>query len=277
MSDNGRALVLGGGGVAGIAWLTGVLTGLADEGTDVTGAGLLVGTSAGSTVAAQVGSGAPLKELFERQADPRLQNRELVPSGGPSVAEMRETWARLASEHEDPAELRRAVGARALAAETVPEDERRAVVAERLPEHAWPARRLLVTAVNALTGELRVFDRESGVDLVDAVAASCAVPMIWPPVPIEGVRYMDGGARSAANADLAEGCGRVLLLAPLDDGTVDAQVAALTGRVEVVRPDEASLAAFGADPLSPSSRTPAAEAGRAQGRAAAAEIAAFWG
>ncbi|MFV2177835.1 patatin-like phospholipase family protein [Actinomadura sp. LOL_016] len=276
MSDNGRALVLGGGGVAGIAWLTGVLTGLAEEGTDVTGAGLVVGTSAGSAVAAQVGSGEPLKELFERQADPRLQNRELVPSGGVSVPEFMEIWARLASEHDDPAELRRAIGARALAAETVPEDERRAVIAERLPAHEWPARRLLVTAVNALTGELRVFDRESGVDLVDAVAASCAVPMIWPTVTIGGVRYMDGGVRSAANLDLAQGCERVLLLAPMDDGTLDAQVAEATGRVEVVLPDEASLAAFGADPLSPSSRTPSAEAGRAQGRAVASAVAAFW-
>ncbi|OLT30059.1 patatin [Actinomadura sp. CNU-125] len=275
MSDNGRALVLGGGGVAGIAWSTGVLAGLADEGTDVTDADLLVGTSAGAAVAAQVGSGTPLKELFERQADPRLQSRELSPSGGPGVEEILETWTQLAAEHDDPAELRRAIGARALAAGTVPEDERRAVIADRLPAHEWPARRLLITAVNALTGELRVFDRESGVDLVDAVAASCAVPMIWPTVPIDGVRYMDGGARSAANVDLAEGCGRVLLLAPLDDGTVDAQVAELTGRVEAVRPDEASLAAFGADPLNPSSRTRGRGGPRA-GTGRRAELAAFW-
>ncbi|QFG20075.1 patatin-like phospholipase family protein [Actinomadura sp. WMMB 499] len=276
MSDNGRALVLGGGGVAGIAWLTGVLAGLAEEGTDVTGAGLLVGTSAGAAVAAQVGSGTPLEELFERQADPRLQNRELVPSGEVGVPEFAEIWARLASEHGDPAELRRAIGARALAAVTVPEDERRAVIADRLPAREWPERRLLVTAVNALTGERRVFDRESGADLVDAVAASCAVPMIWPTVPIGGVRYMDGGVHSAVSLDLAEGCERALVLAPMDDGTLDAQVTGATGRVETVLPDEVSLAAFGVDPLSPSSRTPSAEAGRAQGRAAAPVVEAFW-
>lgn len=273
MSDNGRALVLGGGGVAGIAWLTGVLAGLADEGADVTDAGLLIGTSAGSVVAAQVAGGTPLAELYERQADPGLQNREAAP---PGVHEFAEIWTRLASELDDRAELRRAIGARALAARTVPEDERRAVIAGRLPVHAWPARPLLVTAVNALTGKLRVFDRESGVEMVDAVAASCAVPMIWPTVTIDGVRYMDGGVRSAVNLDLAEGCGRVLALAPMDDGTLDEQVAGMSGKVEVVRPDEASVAAFGTDPLSPSSRTPSAEAGRAQGRAVAAAVAAFW-
>ncbi len=73
----GQALVLGGGGVAGIAWMTGVLAGLADAGQDVTGADLLVGTSAGAAVAAQVGSGLPLDVLFERQVDPALQAREI--------------------------------------------------------------------------------------------------------------------------------------------------------------------------------------------------------
>jgi NTE family protein len=271
--------VLGGGGVAGIAWLTGVLAGLAGEGTDVTGAGLLLGTSAGSAVAAQVGSGLSIGELFERQADPALQNRELVPSGGVTVAEFGEIWMRLAGENADPAAIRRGLGARALGADTVGEAERRAVIEARLPVHEWPSRDLRVTAVNALTGELRVFDRTSGVSLVDAVAASCAVPMIWPPVTIGGVRYVDGGVRSVNNLDLAAGHERVLLIAPMDDPTLAADVATITdqgGRVEVIVPDEASRAAFGTDPLDPSTRTPSANAGLAQGRAAAPKIASFW-
>ena len=279
MTDNERALVLGGGGVAGIAWLNGLLFGLAEEGADVTGADLLVGTSAGSAVAAQVASGRPLKELYARQADPALQNRELVPTGV-SVSTVMETWMQLAYENEgDAAAVRRGLGARALAAETVTEAERRAVIEERLPSHEWPARKLLVTAVNALTGELRVLDRDSGVGLVDAIAASCAVPMIWPPVTIGGVRYVDGGVHSANNLALAAGHERVLLLAPMDDPTLDDEIGAVKaagGQVKVIRPDEASTAAFGADPLDPSTRTPAAGAGLAQGRAAAAEIAAFW-
>ncbi|MDL4816192.1 patatin-like phospholipase family protein [Actinomadura opuntiae] len=279
MSDKGRALVLGGGGVAGIAWLNGVLAGLAEEGADVTGADLLVGTSAGSAVAAQVGSGRPLKELYARQADPALQNRELVPTGV-SVSTVMETWMELAYEHQgDPAAVRSGLGARALAADTVPEAERRAVIEERLPSHEWPERRLLVTVVDALTGDLRVLDRDSGVELVDAVAASCAVPMIWPPVTIDGVRYVDGGVYSPTNLALAAGYERVLLIAPMEDPYLQDEMAAVTeagARVEVIRPDETSQQAFGADPLDPATRTPAAEAGLAQGRAAAAGIAAFW-
>ncbi|MFG2088654.1 MULTISPECIES: patatin-like phospholipase family protein [unclassified Spirillospora] len=277
---NGRALVLGGGGVAGIAWLTGVIAGLAQEGTDVTEADLLVGTSAGAAVGAQLGSGLPIGELLARQADPALQNRELVPSGGVSVAEVAEIWMRLAEENDDPALVRRALGARALAAGTVAEAERRAVIEGRLPSHEWPSRALKVTAVNALTGDLRVFDRDSGVGLVDAVAASCAVPMIWPPVTIDAVRYVDGGVRSVNNADLAAGHERVLVIAPMGDPGLDADIAVVNdrgGRVEVINPDGASLEAFGTDPLSPSTRTPAADAGVKQGLALAAGIARFWG
>jgi NTE family protein len=279
MSDNGRALVLGGGGVAGIAWLTGVLAGLAAEGTDVTGADLLLGTSAGSAVAAQVASGLPIGELFQRQADPVLQNREIVPSGAVSVADFAEIWKRLAERDDDPAAIRRGLGARALATDTVDEAERRAVIEGRLPVHEWPSRRLRVTAVNALTGDLRVFDRASGVPLVDAVAASCAVPMIWPPVTIEAVRYVDGGVRSMNNLDLAAGYGRVLVITPMEDPGLPAEIAAVEsegGRVEVIAPDAASLAAAGTDPLSPSTRTPSANAGLAQGKTAAPKIATLW-
>ncbi|QXJ20164.1 patatin-like phospholipase family protein [Actinomadura graeca] len=279
MSGTGRALVLGGGGVAGIAWLTGVLAGLATAGADVTDADALIGTSAGSTVAAQLGSGMGLRELLARQVDPGLQNREVTPSGSVTVAEFAEIWARLSAEIDDPAEMRRALGARALAAVTIPEPERRAVIEGRLPVHEWPSRRLLVTAVNALTGERRVFDRDSKVDLVDAVAASSAVPMIWPPVTIQGVRYVDGGVWSVNNVGLAAGYERVLLVAPMEDPGLDVDIAAVEergGRVEVINPDEASAAAFGDDPLDPATRTPAAGAGLAQGEAIAARVAEFW-
>ncbi|WP_433461651.1 patatin-like phospholipase family protein [Spirillospora sp. CA-128828] len=279
MSDNGRALVLGGGGVAGIAWLTGFIAGLAAEGTDVTGADLMVGTSAGSVVAAQIGSGLPIGDLFERQADPALQNRELVPSGSVTIADFMEIWQRLAEADDDPAAIRRGLGARALAADTLSEPERRTVIEGRLPVHEWPSWKLLVTAVNALTGDLRVFDRDSGVPLVDAIAASCALPMIWPPTTIGGVRYVDGGIRSMNNLDLAAGHERLLVISPMDDPGLAADIAVVEGkggRVEVVRPDDASRTAAGTDPLSPATRTPSANAGLAQGRAAAGRIGAFW-
>src|SRR3982750_3735216 len=70
MTDRGKALVLGGGGVTGVAWEIGLLHGLAEHGVDLSDADLLVGTSAGSVVAAQVLSGVPLVDLFEAQRAP---------------------------------------------------------------------------------------------------------------------------------------------------------------------------------------------------------------
>ncbi|MFJ4521156.1 patatin-like phospholipase family protein [Streptomyces sp. NPDC088810] len=269
-----EALVLGGGGVGGIAWMTGVLAGLADAGRDVTGAGLLVGTSAGSTVAAQLGSGLPLEELYARQVDPALQAAEIT-----AEMDLEKFAAEIAAATGSAAsvpELRRAVGRVALAARTVSEAERRAVIESRLPDHGWPERALKVVAVDAESGEPRVFDRDSGVPLVDAVAASCAVPGVWPPVTIGARRYVDGGVRSVANVDLAAGAGRVLVLVPLgvtepfpSEQPLERSVAELRDRgaeVVVVAPDEASAAAIGDNPLDPATRRPAAEAGRTQGR-----------
>ncbi|MFF7970895.1 patatin-like phospholipase family protein [Streptomyces sp. NPDC007905] len=269
-----EALVLGGGGVGGIAWITGLLAGLADTGQDVTGADLLLGTSAGSTVAAQVGSGLALEELYARQVDPALQAAEIM-------AEMDLEWfaaeigAATGAAASVP-ELRRAVGRAALGARTVPEVERRAVIESRLPSHAWPDRTLKVVAVDAESGEARVFDKDSGVPLVDAVAASCAVPGVWPPVTIGGRRYVDGGVRSIANVDQAAGADRVVVLVPLgttepfpSEQPLERAVEELRERgaeVVVVAPDEASRAAIGDNALDPATRRPAAEAGRAQGR-----------
>ncbi|MBL1084047.1 patatin-like phospholipase family protein [Streptomyces actinomycinicus] len=269
-----EALVLGGGGVGGIAWMTGLLAGLADAGRDLTGAELLVGTSAGSAVAAQLGSGLGLDELYARQVEPALQAAEIMAEMDLEkfAAEIGAAAASAAS----VAELRRAVGRVALGARTVSEPERRAVIESRLPSHGWPRRALKIVAVDAESGEPRVFDRASGVPLVDAVAASCAVPGVWPPVTIGERRYVDGGIRSVANADLAAGAGRVLVLSPMggtepfpSEQPLERSVEELRAQgaeVAVVVPDEASAAAIGDNALDPATRRPAAEAGRAQGR-----------
>jgi NTE family protein len=271
-----QALVLGGGGVAGIAWMTGLLAGLADVGQDVTtGTDLVIGTSAGATVAAQLGSGLSLAALFARQADPALQSREIM-------AEV--DWAAFAAELQPylqaartPAERLRAFGEFALNAQTVPESERRAVIESRLPSPAWPMTATRLIAVDCVGGELAVFDASSGVALTDAVAASCAVPGIWPPVTIGGRRYMDGGVRSSDNADLAAGAARITVISPLGLNSplptpmslADA-LAALKdsgATVTLISPDQASTAAIGPNPLDPAARAPAAAAGRVQGRA----------
>ncbi|RKE19134.1 patatin-like phospholipase family protein [Streptomyces sp. TLI_171] len=273
-----RGLVLGGGGLAGIAWQTGLLHGLAETGLDVPGtADHILGTSAGSTVAGQLASGLPLAELYRRQTDPARQNHEIVPPAE-ALGALFETIEKLLAEITDPAELRRRIGRLALDADTVPAAERHAVIAGRLPAHEWPAWPLTLTAVDADTGEPRTFDRHSGVTLVDAVAASCAVPGIWPPVEIDGRRYMDGGIRSSNNADLMTGQQTVLVLAPMTDPFLAAELQTLeaTGRVLAVTPDEDSRAAFGINPLDTAVRTPAAEAGLAQGRRIADQVRELW-
>ena len=274
-----RALVLGGGGLAGIAWEAGLLAGFADAGVDVAGADFVLGTSAGAVIATQLATGVPLPDMLARQVDPARQNREIAPAGTSHLA----LWEELTSATEepaDPAEVRRQRGRLALAADTVPEPERLAVVAARLPVHDWPDRPLAIVAVEAITGEPVVFDGNSGAGLVDAVAASCAVPGVWPPVTIGGGRYVDGGVRSLNNVDLAAGYDRVLVVAPVTDPATESQVAGLTARgahVEVVSPDERSAEIFAGDPLDPAVRTPAAEAGLAQARAAVTAAVRWWG
>ncbi|MDX7952353.1 patatin-like phospholipase family protein [Lichenihabitans sp. Uapishka_5] len=281
----GRALVLGGGGVAGIAWMTGLLLGLSDEGVDLHGVtDTLIGTSAGSTVAAQIAGDTRLDDLFQRQVDPARQVAELQPK--PHLLELVSHALPVLFELSDPTERTRRIGDLAVNTTTVPESVRRNVIAARLPEHKWPDRVLKIVAVDITTGEPRVFDRLSGVELVDAVAASCAVPGLWPPVSIGDRHYMDGGIRSSDNADLAAGSETIVVISPLGTGGVtlpgssnlSSQVEVLHrdgARTRVIEPDDAARKAIGQNPLSPDTRIPAAEAGRAQGRAIAAGLAMF--
>ncbi len=281
MSDQRTALVLGGGGITGIAWEIGLLAGLADAGVDLTGADLVVGTSAGSVVGAQLTSGAGLAALYERQLEPPTQEKVARMSRS-ALAQY--AWAMVRSRHDD-VEFRRRVGALALAAEeaglTPSQQERIDVIGSRLVGREWPERPLVVTAVDAETGEFRTFDRDSGVSLVHAVAASCAVPGVYPPVTIDGRRYVDGGTRSAANADLAQGYDRLVVLAPIPRGigpmaSVDAQVTGMVSRIVVISPDADSRRAIGRNVLDPAARAPSAEAGRAQAETVTGQVAGVW-
>ncbi len=281
MTDQRTALVLGGGGITGIAWETGVLAGLAEAGVDLTGADLVVGTSAGSVVGAQVTGGAELEGLYARQLEPPASEKVARLT---RAALARYALAMLRSRGRDE-EFRRRMGALALAAEragrTPSEQERLDVIGSRLVGTGWPDRPLVVTAVDARTGGFRPFDRTSGVPLLQAVAASCAVPGVYPPVTIDGRRYIDGGVRSTANADLAQGCERLVVLAPIPRGvgpmaSVDAQVSGMVSRVAVVSPDAASRAAIGRNVLDPAARAASARAGRAQAAAVAERVAEAW-
>jgi NTE family protein len=281
MSDQRTALVLGGGGITGIAWEIGVLAGLAEGGTDLSGADLVVGTSAGSVVGAQLTGGEDLEVMYGRQLGPATGERAARLSRA-TLAQF--GWAMLRSRGRD-VEFRRRIGALALAAEkaglTPTEQERLDVIGARLGGKEWPERDLTITAVDAETGEFTPFDKTSGVPLLSAVAASCAVPGVYPPVTIDGRRYVDGGMRSAANADLAEGYDRVVVLAPIPRGfgpiaSVDAQVTGMVCRVAVVSPDKDSRTAIGRNVLDPAARAPSARAGRAQAASVAERVAEVW-
>jgi len=292
-----RALVLGGGGGAGNAWEIGVIAGLFDAGLDVTEADLIIGTSAGSTAAAQITSATQPGELLANILAAAPQPRT-GPVGSDSgrvpnvpVADLLERTGEIIGAAEDAADMRRRMGAAALemdaASGSSGQTQRRAAVAARLPSQRWPQRPMLIVAVDAHTGEPVVFDRHSGVDLVDAVTASCAGPGV-PPHSIGDSRYIDGGYRSNENADLAAGYGRVLVLSPFGGRSrtpVDwgmhlaaqaGELRARGSRVETIFPDSNSRDAFGANVMDPSTRPLAARAGYDQGRALAEQLTEFW-
>ena len=289
-----RALVLGGGGSTGNAWLIGVIAGLFDAGLDVTQADLIIGTSAGSTAAAQITSASPT-QLFADilAAAPQHRTGPVGSAGGrvPTgpVVDHLERTSRIIAAAEDAADMRRRMGAAALeldaASDGTGPTRWRATVAARLPGQRWPEQAVFITVVDARTGEPVVFDRDSGVDLVDAVAASTAG---GPPHRIGDHRYIDGGYRSVDNADLAAGYGRVLVLSPLGGksrhprewGThLAAQVDELRARgsrVETIFPPSNSEHMFGANAMDLSLRPPAARAGYDQGRALVEQLTEFW-
>ncbi len=280
-----RALVLAGGGLAGIAWETGVLLGICDEaaevGTRLLDADVLLGTSAGSTVAAQLGSGAALAELFARQLSQAHGANEIHPGVAIDTISGLFLDAMLTPGATKEQKLQK-IGAVAAGTDTVSEAVRREVIEHRLPSHEWPQRTLRVTAIDIETGELVVLDANSGVALVDAVAASCAVPGAWPPVTIGDRRFMDGGVGSTVNMSAVQDCAAAVVLvpsganspSPWGTGTVD-EIEAFPGATLAVFADDDALAAFGPNPLDPACREPAARAGRAQGRREAPRVAEF--
>ena len=290
------ALVLGGGGSAGHAWTIGVIAGLAEAGIDMNeAADLVIGTSSGATAAAQVRSGIPPGELLASVLSPPVppvgQNRPL-PAGRPMAA-VYERMRAIGAAATSAVDLCRAMGAFGLESDATlgptTAEQRRATVAARLPHKQWPERPIIVAAVNAHTGELVAFDRDSGVDLVDAVTAGTALPGTVPTHNINGTRYINGGVRSAENADLASGNANVVVLSPFGGRTaplpagqfegirrspewgtdLESQVEGLRkqgSRVVVITPDTNSRAAMGTNQMDPATRIPAARAGFAQGK-----------
>jgi len=289
---SGRALVLGGGGPVGIAWESGLIAGLAESGIDLSGADFIVGTSAGSVVGAQIAMGrtpAALVEPFTGKGEPTPPpnpSMSTPPDLSRLVVKLMESYAGVRPNEE----VCREIGAWALQASTVSEEAYVARFANSLaglPTEPWPERRFACTAVDAVNGKFATWDNDSGAPLVRAIASSCAVPGIAPPISINGRRYMDGGMRSATNADLAKGYDVVVVVSISSQASpevfrrpLERELAALRdsgSRVELINPDAESLEAFGPNLMDFGRRPAAAASGMRQGKAGSHTLLDLWG
>ncbi|MET7887881.1 patatin-like phospholipase family protein [Streptomyces avermitilis] len=275
----GTALVLGGGGPVGGAWLTGVLAGLTEAGIDLGSADLVIGTSAGAVFGSRLRSGVPPADLYERQ----LSGADAVrlPVTARQTADF--LWAALGSR--DPQRSVERLARAALRTRAGPESDVFDTVGALLGDvRDWPERELRITAIDTRTGRLEVFDSRSGVTLLEAVVASCAVPIVWPPVTVAGRRWMDGGSRSTANLQLARGHRRVLAVVPIPQAvgphpSASQQEAELSddgARVILLSPDRAARRKMGRNMADDTRRPAAARAGHAQASALAPSVADVW-
>ena len=295
-----KALVLGGGGPVGIAWESGLLTGFAEAGVDLSDADFILGTSAGSFVGAQLAMGAAPASL----AAPFLAMDDAAPAAlpgsaptpqtapAPSTVALLRAMEQARNSGKSPQGILADIGAFALAAETITEQafiDSFGRALSRLAPDFWPERAYACTAVDAVDGSFHLWTRDSGVGLARAVASSCSVPGIFPPVTLKGRRYIDGGMRSGSNADQAAGYDHVVIIAiragaegPLAERSkraLDEEIRVLMGAgstVEVLYPDAASITAFGPNMMDSRRRPAAAKAGYAQGLAGSKALASLW-
>ena len=287
-----RALVLGGGGPVGVGWESGLAAGLAEAGVALGAADLVVGTSAGSIVGARLALGVDLAETVRAVGQPL----PIEVGAGATITDLMTAWADAASRAQTPEQMRTELGKLALDAHTVAEGEfTGAEVFAQLAGRDWPAS-FRCTAIDTQTGELRVWDAEAGAPLDRAVASSCAVPMVFPPVTIDGTRYMDGGMRTPLNADLAAGHAAVILVSclamALPEGITDPVFDAIAGQleaelavlrdggaaVEIVVPGAEFLevSGWGTELMNPARVAGAYEAGVRQAAAEAHRLQAIW-
>jgi NTE family protein len=293
-----RALVLGGGGPVGIAWEAGLLAGLDEGGVRLADADFIVGTSAGSFVGAQIAmgreAGALAKPILAETPPAPQPTRAGQPAASPPDLTTLFTKMQEAMSGKRPGnEVRAEIGAWALSQKTISEETFIATFGRSfsaLPEDAWPSRNYACTAVDAQSGEFVVWNKAAGVGVVRAVASSCSVPGVFPPITIKGRRYIDGGMRSATNADLAKGYDAAVVVAVTGGASNDPamerfrkmldneinEVRESGARVELIVPDDASLKAFGINLMDSRRRPGAAKAGLEQGNALAAQLKSMW-
>jgi NTE family protein len=272
-----RALVFGAGGVTGIAWEIGVVAGLRRAGVDLSDADLVVGTSAGAVVGALLANGVTPEDAVAFASSEAPEEISLQAD----MTLVAQAFGIISDRTLNPDEARARLGELALRAPLGDPEAQVERFAARLPLHQWPGvPRLLITAVDAATGEPVAWDSRADVPLTRAVAASCAVPCVFPPVAINGSRYMDGGVRSITNADLAAGADPVVVIAPtvgIFGPSPEAELRELGAtRTIVITPDPESRDAIGPNVLDDSRRQPALRAGLVQGERLEEMISTVW-
>lgn len=290
-------LVLGAGGPWGIAWMTGLLLGLEESDLAVQHVRAMVGSSAGAVLGARIGAGIAIQTLFDQETSIEEQSRQAgrfrdlaPPRPDAATATLAANLASFQSIHSRTWDVEderiRAICDLAASAKTVSWASFDAVMRpDAFRSAAWPATPFKITALDIDTRMLVTFDASSGVDHSLAVVASCAIPGIFPPVPINGHRYIDGGSwGSGDNAHLALGAPSVLVISPLAAQRAQRaggsailerdlrDLRASGARVHLISADPASLATRGTGAPNPTLMVAAAKAGREQGRAEAATL-----
>jgi len=286
----GRALIFGGGGPVGEAWESGVIAGLAEKGLDLSQADRIIGTSAGAIVGARLASGMTPKQLaqaalkrFEGPPPPPIQNPAPPHDLSYLVGKLEGLNAGKVTEQSVGVE----VGKWALTVHPIAtESEFVTSYWRRFPKRQWPSNAYECVSVDAVNGSLKVWNKSSGVSLALAVASSCALPGLFLPVTIDAHRYMDGGVRSATNADLARGCKIAIVMAPtvgINHPLAKLSVARLDRELQILRdsgckvalivPDAASVSAFERSGAEEDRNAAVLAAGRTEGRGKADEIA----
>jgi NTE family protein len=293
-----RALVLGGGGPVGIGWEAGLIVGLAEAGIALADADAFIGTSAGSVVGAQLAGGADLRASIELLGATTaggveggtIDNQAAVDG----LQQLMVLVAEAASSGGATDETRARLGALARQAQTVSEEEYLQLFQVLAGGH-WPDR-FSCTAVDTASGAFKVWGASDDVELALAVASSCSVPTVFPPVTINGTRWMDGGMRDMLNADVAAGHDTVLavscVLLEMPEGFVEPTMEALLAatvaqldslrdggaKVETIVPGEEFLevSGWGLYLMDFTRATAAFEAGLRQGAAEAGRLAGFW-
>lgn len=272
---NERALVLGGGGITGIAWESGVLAALIENGMKISQIDKIFGTSAGAFVGAVLSNNQDMKSYYHylnENKDPNEQTklkkevyemwRQAYIQGGNN----QESIGRLLGEMIDQVQP------------VISMKERKKAIAKRLNDSKWTSQ-LVITAINARTGQLETINQQIGMDLIDSVAASEAVPGLWPHVTMTGKDYIDGGMVSSTNACLAKDFKQILIIAPLTQkigklpNVFDDEITlSNTSDVYTITPDEFSKSIIGDNIYDASVIIEVGNAGYEQGKRLVKEI-----